>query len=506
VARALLNLDPTHEEAARALIGARADKGDVGGALGIYKTLWDVLESEYDTEPSQPTQELIARIKLQQPLQSQSPAVSPAHALAAKHLPKPDGRPNAEQRIVVAVGEFDASATRPEQRYLVQGFRRELIACLVRFREWLVRDQQSNVSGFPSSAGASGEFVVEASAFQVADGVRLVLMLREGATDVYLWSERFQISLASWFDAQQSIVRRLAAALNVYVSAGRMAAVGHRRVGDLKAYDLWLQGQATILGLDPKKWHQASDMFREVSRHMPDFAPARSSLAQLHNMIHFALPGVKRDAQRTAQALEHAREAARLDPIDSRSQLSLAWSYAMSNQHEQAALHLQLALDLNDSDPWTLTSSAACLAFCGATGRARDLADDALRVPFTFNQLQWAYHAGIRFFCADYDRCVQAAQLSESILTSPGYKVSALFHMGRHNAAADELQAFFRIVRERWVGEEPASDANITRWFLDIFPVRRSEDWERLRDGLGGAGAPVQGLTLSGAASSAEAD
>jgi DNA-binding SARP family transcriptional activator len=503
-ARALLNLDPTHEEAARALIGARAANGDIGGALGIYKTLWDLLEDEYDTEPSKPTQELIARIRLEQPFDSRSVTVPPA--VDAQHLPNPEGRADAERRIVVAVGEFDASATRPEQRYLVQGFRRELIACLVRFREWLVRERQSNPGGLPSSEDARGEFVVEASAFQVADGVRLVLMLREGATDVYLWSERFQISLTSWFDAQQTIVRRLAAALNVYVSAERMAAVGHRRVGDLKAYDLWLQGQTTILGLDPKRWHQASDMFREVSRQMPDFAPARSSLAQLHNMIHFALPGVKRNAQRTAQALEHAREAARLDPIDSRSQLSLAWSYAMSNQHEQAAIHLQLALELNDNDPWTLTSSAACLAFCGAIDRARDLADDALRVPFTFNQLQWAYHAGIRFFCADYERCLQAAQLSEAILTSPGYKVSALFHMGRRNTAADELKSFFRVARERWVGDEPASDANITRWFLDIFPVRCPEDWERLRDGLGGAGAPVQGLTLSGAASSAEAD
>jgi tetratricopeptide (TPR) repeat protein len=239
---------------------------------------------------------------------------------------------------------------------------------------------------------------------------------------------------------------------------------------------------------------------------MPDFAPARSSLAQLHNMIHFALPGLRRDPQRTAQALGHAREAARLDPIDSRSHLALAWSYAMSNQHQQAEVHLQLALELNENDPWTLTSSAACLAFCGATNRARELAGDALRLPLTLGQLQWAYHTGIRFFCGDYEGCVQAAQLSESILTSPGYKASALFHLGRRDTAAEELRAFFEIAREKWVGPEPASDANIILWFLDIFPIRRTEDWARLRDGLAGAGAPVQGLALGGAELPTEAD
>src|SRR5262245_65598648 len=77
-------------------------------------------------------------------------------------------------------------------------------------------------------------------------------------------------------------------------------------------------------------------MFRDVIARTPDFAPAYSSLAQLNNVVHIVLPGVHRNAQRTAQALEYAREAVRLDPIDSRSQLSLAWSHAMSNQHEQA--------------------------------------------------------------------------------------------------------------------------------------------------------------------------
>ncbi len=69
-ARALLNLDPTHEEAARALIRAHADAGDIGVALGIYKSLWDLLESEYGMEPSMPTQDLVAGIKLAQPLAS----------------------------------------------------------------------------------------------------------------------------------------------------------------------------------------------------------------------------------------------------------------------------------------------------------------------------------------------------------------------------------------------------------------------------------------------------
>jgi DNA-binding SARP family transcriptional activator len=493
-AKALLNLDPSHEEAARAAIRARAEAGDIGGALRIYNELWEVLRDEHDTDPSKPTQELIARIKQELPLGAdQKAAASAVRILAAKPLP-PASNPSREPKLIVSVGELDDSAIRPEQQYLVQGFRRELIACLARFREWLVRDRVA-ADGLPATSEPRGEFVIEISAFQVADGVRLVLMLREAATNRYFWSERFQIAMANWFDAQQTIVRRLAAALSIYVSAERMAAVARRPVSDLKTYDLWLQGQATILGLDPDKWHKASDMFREVSRQMPDFAPARSSLAQLQNMIHFALPGVRRDAQRTAQALADAREAVRLDPIDSRSQLSLAWSCAMSNHHQQAQTHLQLALELNENDPWTLMSSAMCFGFCGVPDKARELADDALRLPLAPSPLQWAYHAAIRFICGEYGGCVEAARLAgETMPTSPGYTTSALFHLGHAELAARELRAFFKIVRARWVAQEPASDANITRWFLHIFPFRRLGDWERLRDGLAGAGAPIEGL------------
>src|SRR5690606_32179864 len=58
LAQAILNLDATHEEACRFLMRTRAESGDIPGALRAYKTLWDLLEAEYDMEPSPPTQQL----------------------------------------------------------------------------------------------------------------------------------------------------------------------------------------------------------------------------------------------------------------------------------------------------------------------------------------------------------------------------------------------------------------------------------------------------------------
>ena len=96
---------------------------------------------------------------------------------------------------------------------------------------------------------------------------------------------------------------------------------------------------------------------------------------------------------------------------------------------------------------------------------------------------------------SDYEGCLAAAKSAGDVDPNvPGYRAAALFHLGQRDAAREALKHFYQVVRRRWVGKEPASEEAITRWFLHMFPIRRSEDWARLRDGLAGAGAPVANL------------
>jgi DNA-binding SARP family transcriptional activator len=63
IARALCQIDPTHEPACRCLMSAYVETGDVAGALLVYKRLWEHLDNDYDIEPSAATQELVVAIK-----------------------------------------------------------------------------------------------------------------------------------------------------------------------------------------------------------------------------------------------------------------------------------------------------------------------------------------------------------------------------------------------------------------------------------------------------------
>lgn len=513
LSRAILNLDATHEEAARALMSARHAAGDTAGALAIYKKLWDLLDADYDTEPSKETQDLVAAIKLGKlpipkvsappateakptPLASVAGAIMPLAGIPGENA-GPTAAERWSTRFVLSVAPFEIAGARAEQLHLVHGFRRELLACLTRFREWLVRDL-GPVSAQPLAPLGPGseEYTIEASAVQAGEALRLVLTLKETATGVLLWSERLQLSAVEWMNAQQTVMRRLAAALKVNVSAERMSTISPKPDEGLKVFDTWLRGQALILSFDPKDWHRAAELFRTAIREAPGFAPAYSSLAQLQNTIHFVHPGIFRSTERTTDALNYAREAARLDPVDSRAHLALGWAHAFASQHEQAAAHHELAHELNDNDPWTSTSAGLGFAFGGDTNKAHVFLSDAASHMVDPMPIHWRYRTIVEHISGNYAASLAAAeQATSSVPNELGWKVSALYHLGETEQARQELKRFYALIAQRWCGSSQPTEETMARWFLHLFPMRRNEDWEHLREGLAGAGAPVTDLS-----------
>ncbi|MBK9083030.1 MAG: hypothetical protein IPL88_13585 [Rhizobiales bacterium] len=494
IAKALLRLDATHEVAARHLIRARAAAGDVAGALGVYKALWDVLEREYDVEPSRETQELIAALRMDQPVAAPAPE-------AARAPPAASGAPQ-PTRLVLSIGGFDVAPVREEHRYLVQGFRRELIACLVRFRELVIRDNAETPAGANVRDGGVGEFIVDASAFEGSEGVRLLLMLRNARTNDYIWSERFQLSLESWFDAQQAIVRRLAAAMNVFISVGRAEMATLTPTGDLIAYDLWLRGQSMIARFNHDDVQDSSRLMEEIIRRAPSFAPAFSTLAQIKNSAHMGIPGLYRTPDVARSAISLAREAARLDPVDSRSQLCLGWALILAGQFEQGAIHHEAALGLNENDPWTMMSAALSAAFMGRSEVGDARARKALEIAVDPGPTHWGYVCQVALFSGDYAAAAAAGLRAQTTCHFRGWAAIALARAGDTDRARAMTRDFLDVAQRNWRSETPYSPLAAADWFLHAFPIQREADWIMVRDGLALAGAPYGRATFADCVSS----
>jgi DNA-binding SARP family transcriptional activator len=134
LAAAAQRLDPTHEEACRVFMQCAAQEGDTAAALRAYSDIWTLLEQDYDCEPSIPTQELVADIKLGKYDSAAAGMTEEVQRLlVAERAPAPaKPHPTPPPRTAVQVAAVGATGVSQDRMHLVTGFRHELIACLVR--------------------------------------------------------------------------------------------------------------------------------------------------------------------------------------------------------------------------------------------------------------------------------------------------------------------------------------------------------------------------------------
>lgn len=478
IALAIRNLDPTSEEACRILMQYHAARGDVTAALRIYSELWTLLDGEFDMEPAEETQVLVARIKLG------------GRAVGLAEDPAPSGwsSPSLESgNILILVEPFQNEGLEEAHMRRVVGLRHELIAALTRFRDWSVREAGAHID--EQALAGRKAYLLSATAFEENDQVLVSLMLSRQADRTYLWSQRVSIQLTEWLATKLHIIRKIATSLEVQLSAERLARTAKLPDQNLDVYDRWLRGNGLIYLWQPKAEIRAEGIFRSILADTQDFAPAFVGLVQILNTRHHIFPGVMRDRQREDEALELAKAAVRLDPMDSRTQLCLAWSHILKSHFSQAAFYYDMALQMNENDPWTLTSCALGLAYCNDKKRARQIADHALEVAIGGAPIHWSYQMCLRFLDHDYAGAVTAAEHAEgSAFFVPAWKAAALAQMNEYEAARWSIQEFYSSAARNWSGRSPVSPQNVLDWFCQCFPISVEADRDRLRDGVMAAG------------------
>ncbi len=481
LATALLNLDQTHEDACRRLMQARISAGDAAGALRLYRTLSDVLAREYEMEPSAATKALAADIR------SGHAGRGPATGLVT--APR---NVTGEARLAISLPPVTVHDVSAEKSHLVTGFRQHLIASLIRFREWQVTDAPAAEPSMDESHRVANRYELQMNVHQHGSTLHVLLMLKEAGNSLYVWSDGFELKLENWFEAQRLVVQKIALALNVNLSADRLRRLSEAPGISLGIYDRWLRNQTLIRTFSLEHWKRASQEFLSILQDAPTFVPAYCGLADMHNTEHIVYPGKMRTRDRERQAIEFARKAVELDPLNMNAHRSLAWANVMAHQHTPAAMNIQTAFELNPNDPWTHFSAALLYAFCGRSDRSAELVQLARDMALVPSKMHWAYLVDVHFLSGDYAAAVEASDHAlDYHRTVRAWRAAALAQLGDTGAASQEAQTFLQQVRQHWFGADPPTDDAILRWMLHLYPIARREDWERLRDGLGLAGMPV---------------
>ncbi|NGO55041.1 adenylate/guanylate cyclase domain-containing protein [Allomesorhizobium camelthorni] len=453
-ATALLILEPSHERAAQQLIRHYLAAGNVASAMRVYQGLRSVLLEKFDIAPSDETTALIQRLS----------GVAPSSEEPAK-APRPGAR-----TASIAIGKFQAYGEGVGA--VASGFRSELVAVLSKFREWTVIEADDG-----AEMNAMLEYSLTAECVGDHDQVKMYVTLAEPSTRGIVWSDSFDLALASWTSTQKRLVAKIASTLEVYLSHHRLSRVLPDPLRDLGAYDCWLRGEHLLTHWSVETEDEAERLFEKAIANDPGFAPAHASLASVYNSRQFIRPGISRDEETTRLALKLALRAVEIDPLDARNHLVVAWSTAMALRFEQSELHFTLAAELNPNSPKTLVSAAVGLAFMGRTDQARELLDHATSLTTRFLDYQWCYIATTRYFLGDMEGVVEAAGRSNDVIAdAPGWKAAALLQLGRKEEARAALLDLRAAVTPIWQGRNPPEMTDLLEWFLAAFPIRREED------------------------------
>jgi TolB-like protein/DNA-binding winged helix-turn-helix (wHTH) protein/Tfp pilus assembly protein PilF len=120
-----------------------------------------------------------------------------------------------------------------------------------------------------------------------ADGrVLVTAQLIDPATDTHLWSEEYDRPLADIFAVQTDIARRIAAALDVRLSAAEHTKLDDQPTRSPEAYELYLRGRYHWDKWTRDEAFKSIEYFEEAIRHDPGYALAYAGIADAYTALH----------------------------------------------------------------------------------------------------------------------------------------------------------------------------------------------------------------------------
>jgi TolB-like protein len=462
-AQRLLSLDPTREEACRALMRIHAERAQTAQALKVYEALRERLRQELGVEPEFETRNLHESIAQRRtPSPSQGARQEAAHRPPAEVLSLPD-KPS------IAVLAFENLSNDPEQQYFSDGITEDIITELSRFRSLFVISYNSSfafkgkaikVQDIARELGVA--YIVEGSVRRAAARVRISAQLVDGATGNHLWAERYDRDVHDIFAVQDEVARAVASTVS-----GRVEAAGRDRVerlspAALRAYDLMHRARALTANYTRADNQQALACAERALQLDPVSADAHAHAAWCLFYNYMACWTPDRE-HALARSYEMAQRAVLLDETDSFPHSILGILHWFRREFDQGRAEILEAIERNPNNFLARRYYGLLLAAAGNAEQGIEQIHLGKRLnPFDTRWVPW--NLGIVCFTARrYEDAIAALKLARSPINEVrGWLAASYAHAGRLEEARSTLEEFLRIAETD----------------MAAYPGRRLKDWE----------------------------
>lgn len=394
----------------------------------------------------------------------------------------------------IAVLPFQNMSGDPAQDYFSDGITEDVITELSRFRSLFVvaRNSSFSVRGKTVDVIEIGRrlgvrHVVEGSVRKADKRVRVTVQLLDAVSGNHLWGERYDRNLEDIFVVQDEITRSIVSTLPGRLEDADRDLAKRKQTWNITAYDLVLLGNERWRRLTRKDLAEALDHFRSAVALDPYYARAHANVAWTHICNAFL---EAEDASSLDEALRHIQIALDIDDSD-------AWSHGVFGQllfllkrDDEAEIHFKRALAFNPNDADVAAVFANILVYWGRWREALTWIDTAKRLnPIPPNLYHW-YHALALYSARQYGQAIGALREMRSLdRWSHGLLASCYAQIERLDEARSELDAFVgereSELKERGVAPQRSHlDLALSR--ADRY--RNSSDREHFLEGLRKAG------------------
>ena len=260
-------------------------------------------------------------------------------------------------RPAIAVPPFENRSDDPKHAIFADGLAEDLITRLSSWRAFpvIARGSSFHYRGDVDLERVASElnvrYVVQGSVQRAGDRIRISVQLVDTQSNKNLWSRTYDRKVADVFELQDEIGATVAASLVSDLTRAEGERAQQRDIKNLDAWSAYELGMERFTRMSsPKDAADVRRLFEQALALEPQSASVMAALSGVYSSeVIYAWTDAPEAS--TAQALDLARRAVKLDPDNSMAHGALAFALAVESDFQRAIASAERAVELNPSAP-----------------------------------------------------------------------------------------------------------------------------------------------------------
>jgi TolB-like protein len=292
-------------------------------------------------------------------------------------------RPGAD--VSLAVLPFTNVSPDADSDYFADGLTEEVIAALSKASAIRVISRTSSMAlkGSGKDVRTIGRelgvtYVIEGTLRRAGQRLRVSARLIDARRDEPLWADTYDGVAEDVFAMQERLARAIVDALQVRLTADERRRLAERPIGNLHAYECYLQARSEALRWRPDAIDNAIRLLRNGLALVGENVQLEAALGRAY--LQYREAGIDFSERPLTEAEVCVRNVMALDPGAASGMQLQGWIHYSQGRIQEAVRALNAARDIEPNDADTLALMSNCYLISGRVAAARPLIAQLLAV------------------------------------------------------------------------------------------------------------------------------